>query len=56
MAARPRVSRHRHPEHEAVWLVALWDGLQYQWLHDRDAVDMAAHLRAHLDDELPPHG
>ena len=47
---------HRDPEHEAVWLVALWDGLQYQWLYDRDAVDIAAQLRAHLDDVLPPRG
>ncbi|QNA91674.1 MULTISPECIES: TetR/AcrR family transcriptional regulator [unclassified Microbacterium] len=44
---------HRDPAHEAVWLVAMWDGLQYQWLYDRDAVDIAAHLRAHLDDVLP---
>lgn len=44
---------HRDPEHEAVWLLALWDGLQYQWLYDRDAVDVAAHLRAHLEDVLP---
>ncbi len=44
---------HRDPAHEAVWLVALWDGLQYQWLYDRDAVDVAAQLRAHLDDVLP---
>lgn len=45
---------HRDPTHEAVWLIALWDGLQYQWLYDRDAVDIAAQLRAHLDDVLPP--
>ncbi|WP_311244160.1 TetR/AcrR family transcriptional regulator [Microbacterium sp. WCS2018Hpa-23] len=44
---------HRDPEHEAVWLLALWDGLQYQWLYDREAVDVAAHLRAHLEDVLP---
>ncbi|GAB3598318.1 TetR/AcrR family transcriptional regulator [Microbacterium tumbae] len=44
---------HRDPEHEAIWLVALWDGLQYQWLYDRDAVDVAAHLEAHLADVLP---
>lgn len=44
---------HRDPAHEAVWLVALWDGLQYQWLYDRGAVDVAAQLRAHLDDVLP---
>lgn len=46
---------HRDPEREAVRLVALWDGLQYQWLYDPDRVDVAAHLRAHLDDILPPH-
>lgn len=44
---------HRDPEFEAVWLVALWDGLQYQWLYDREAVDVAAELTAHLDDVLP---
>lgn len=49
------VSAHRDPQHEAVWLVALWDGLQYQWLYDRTAVDVAAHLRAHLDDVVPTH-
>ncbi|MFJ4223949.1 TetR/AcrR family transcriptional regulator [Microbacterium sp. NPDC089695] len=48
------LAAHRDPEHEAVWLVAMWDGLQYQWLYDRDAVDVAAQLRAHLDDVLPP--
>lgn len=44
---------HRDPEREAIWLVAMWDGLQYQWLYDRAAVDVAAHLRAHMDDVLP---
>lgn len=44
---------HRDPEREAIWLIAMWDGLQYQWLYDREAVDVAAHLRAHLDDVLP---
>ncbi|WP_243229162.1 TetR/AcrR family transcriptional regulator [Microbacterium sp. CIAB417] len=44
---------HRDPEHEAIWLAALWDGLQYQWLYDRDAVDVAEHLAAHLADVLP---
>ena len=45
---------HRDPEREAIWLVALWDGLQYQWLYDRDAVDTGDQLRAHLEDVLPP--
>ena len=44
---------HRDPVHEASWLIAMWDGLQYQWLYDRDRVDIATHLRAHLDDVLP---
>ena len=44
---------HRDPTHEAVWLIALWDGLQYQWLYDRETVDIATHLRAHLADVLP---
>lgn len=44
---------HRDPEFEAVWLTALWDGLQYQWLYDRSSVDVAAQLSAHLDDVLP---
>lgn len=43
----------RDPEFEALWLTALWDGLQYQWLYDRSVVDVAAQLSAHLDDVLP---
>lgn len=45
---------HRDPEREAIRLVALWDGLQYQWLYDREAIDVASHLEAHLADILPP--
>ncbi|MFF1574610.1 TetR/AcrR family transcriptional regulator [Leifsonia sp. NPDC058292] len=37
------------PEREAVWFLALWDGLQFQWLYDRGAVDIAGQLRGHLD-------
>ncbi|MFB7882625.1 TetR/AcrR family transcriptional regulator [Microbacterium sp. NPDC056057] len=47
---------HRDPEFEALWLTALWDGLQYQWLYDRSSVDVAAQLTAHLDDVLPRSG
>jgi len=53
-AAAGDLPEHRDPEHEALWLLALWDGLQYHWLYDRDSVDIAAHLRAHLEDVLPP--
>ncbi len=52
--AEGELPEHRDPEREAIWLVALWDGLQYQWLYDRDAVDVGEQLRAHLDDVLPP--
>lgn len=45
---------HRDPAHEALWTLALWDGLQYLWLYDRDGVDVAGQLRAHLWDALPP--
>lgn len=44
---------HRDPAHEGAWLLALWDGLQYQWLYDHDSVDVAGQLRAHLEDVLP---
>ncbi len=47
------VDASRDPEREAIRLVALWDGLQYQWLYDRDAVDVAAHLQAYLAELLP---
>lgn len=44
---------HRDPRHEALWVLALWDGLQYLWLYDHDGVDVAAQLRAHFADVLP---
>lgn len=34
------------PEQAAVATIAMWDGLQVQWLLDRDVVDVAAGLRA----------
>ncbi|WP_225755524.1 TetR/AcrR family transcriptional regulator [Actinotalea sp. Marseille-Q4924] len=36
------------PVSAAVLLTACWDGLQVQWLHDRDSVDVAAGLEAAL--------
>ncbi|MGH1549541.1 TetR/AcrR family transcriptional regulator [Leifsonia poae] len=44
---------HRDPAHEALWVLALWDGLQYLWLYDHDSVEVAAALRTHLLDVLP---
>lgn len=36
------------PGHAARTMVALVDGLQMQWLYDRDSVDMVADLRTYL--------
>lgn len=44
-ALRPGVS----PESAACSIIALMDGLQVQWLFDRDLLDMAEELRRHLD-------
>jgi len=38
---------------EAVWFVALWDGLQLQWLYDPETVDVGDHLEAHLARVMP---
>ena len=38
---------------EAIWLSALWYGLQYHWLCDRQSVDVAEQSRHHLEDVLP---
>ncbi|RWZ46123.1 TetR/AcrR family transcriptional regulator [Labedella phragmitis] len=45
------------PVRAAASIVALWDGIQLQWLFDRDAVDMAAALRDYLSLilRLPEH-
>jgi AcrR family transcriptional regulator len=40
------------PAAEALWLLALWDGLQFQWTYAPDEIDIAAHLAAHLDQVL----
>ncbi|SDG31899.1 TetR/AcrR family transcriptional regulator [Microbacterium sp. 77mftsu3.1] len=36
------------PEFAAVSTLALWDGVQVQWMHDPDAVDVTETLRKHL--------
>jgi hypothetical protein len=28
------------PERDGTWLIALWDGLQYQWLYEPEAVEL----------------
>ncbi|WP_353816544.1 TetR/AcrR family transcriptional regulator [Agromyces sp. SYSU T00266] len=47
--------QHLDPDREAIWLVALWDGLQIQWLYDKAAIDVSAELALHLTDILPSH-
>ncbi|GAB3523464.1 TetR/AcrR family transcriptional regulator [Arthrobacter monumenti] len=42
------------PDMLATSLVALWDGIQVQWLHDPSSVDVAATLRAFLDLAILP--
>ncbi len=42
----------RDPAHEAVWLIALWDGLQLQWLYD-PTVSIPEALRTHLTGVVP---
>ncbi|PSL37480.1 TetR family transcriptional regulator [Labedella gwakjiensis] len=41
------------PAIAAATIIALWDGIQLQWLYDADAVDMAAALRDYLALILP---
>ena len=43
----------RDPAFEAAWLIALWDGLQIQWLYDRSAVNVSEELADHLARVLP---
>jgi hypothetical protein len=40
------------PHLEAVWLVALWDGLQYQLLLDPGGVDLPGELEHHVESAL----
>jgi hypothetical protein len=42
------------PERESTWFLALWDGLQFQWLYDPTAFDIADQLQAHADQLLTP--
>lgn len=37
------------PQQAAIALIALWDGLQVQWLLDRGIVDIAASMRKFID-------
>jgi AcrR family transcriptional regulator len=49
LEADGRLRPGAEPAFEATWLLALWDGLQLQWLYDPDAVDVAAQLAGHLE-------
>ncbi len=48
LAADGRLRPGADPAFEATWLLALWDGLQFQWLYDPAAVDVAGQLEGHL--------
>lgn len=45
----------RSPRDEAAWLLAVWDGLQIQWLYD-PSIEVGGHLRAHLGELLAEAG
>jgi len=55
LAAAGRLRPGVDPATAAAGLVALWDGLQLQWLLD-PAVDVAGGLRAHLEVFVAPTG
>lgn len=47
-AAAGQLRAELDPEYEAVWLAALWDGLQLQWLYDPESVSVGDELEKHL--------
>lgn len=48
LAAQGRMREGADPRRSAIETIALMDGLQVQWLLDRDVVDMPAALEAHF--------
>ncbi|MGN8027648.1 TetR/AcrR family transcriptional regulator [Microbacterium sp. 22242] len=40
------------PDAEALWFLALWDGLQFQWMYEPELVSVPDQLDAHLDTVL----
>ncbi|MFJ5955258.1 TetR/AcrR family transcriptional regulator [Paenarthrobacter sp. NPDC092416] len=56
LADRGRLRPGVDPEVAATSLVALWDGLQTQWLLAPDSVDVVKALRAYFDVILVPEG
>lgn len=49
-----RLRRGVDPEMAAASLIALWDGIQMQWLLSPDTIDMVGCLRAYLDLVMEP--
>ncbi|WGW11884.1 helix-turn-helix domain-containing protein [Saxibacter everestensis] len=47
--ARAEGAQTGDPWREALWFIALWDGMQIQWLYDANAVDIGVELNQHLD-------
>jgi AcrR family transcriptional regulator len=56
LASAGRLREGVVPERAAATLVALWDGIQLQWLLDPENVDMVAVLRDYLDLVILPEG
>ena len=55
LQAEGRLREGADPDRVAASIIALWDGIQLQWLLERDAVDMVACLTDYLDlMVLPP--
>ncbi|MFT4295395.1 MAG: TetR family transcriptional regulator [Micropruina sp.] len=56
LAAQGRVRDDVDIDRAAASLVALWDGIQAQWLLDREGTDVVGCLRDYLDSILVPAG
>lgn len=49
LAARGRLRDGVDPDRAAASILALWDGIQLQWLLTPDEIDVVAHLRDYLE-------
>jgi len=54
LQAEGRLREGADPDRVAASIIALWDGIQLQWLLERDAVDMVACLADYLDLMVSP--
>lgn len=56
LAEQGRLREGVDPDRAAAALIALWDGIQSQWLLTPDEVDVEQHLRDHFDLLILPEG